>query len=147
MAVTGVKLGFGTLLRRETSPGSGTYETIAEVQQVGSPTQERSEVEATHMESPNTSREFIPGLGEVGEVNATSNFRPDDATQNATTGIIADYIASTTRSYRIVYDQYPGDPTITFSAFVKSYGSIEATVDDRLSMPFVLRLTASPVWS
>ena len=147
MAGTGVKLGLRALRRPETSPGSGTYETIAEVTQVGSPTQERSEVEATHMESPNPSREFIPGLGEVGEVSAQCNFRPDEATQNATTGIIADYIASTTRSYRIVYDQYAGDPTITFSAFVKSYGSIEATVDDRLTMPFVLRLTAAPVWS
>lgn len=144
---TGAKLGIGTLLRRETTPGSGVYETIVEVRKIGTPQVSRPKVPVTHMLSPDATEETIAGLGELPTMDCDCNFRPDDGTQNAVSGIIYDWHNRITRGYKVVYDMFTADPTIVLSAYVASYGSIEATPEGALFMPFQLQLTAIHTWA
>jgi hypothetical protein len=144
---TGAKLGIGTLLRRETTPGSGVYETIIEVRKINTPKLERPKVPVTHMESPDATEETIPGLGTLPSMACETNWRPDHATQNASTGIVSDWHNRITRGYKVVYDQFSGDPTMVLSAYVASYGEIQATPEGALFMPFELQLVSIHTWA
>ena len=52
---------------------------LAEVTNITPPALARDMVDATHTESPQKWREFIPGLRDAGEVTLELNFLPDGA--------------------------------------------------------------------
>lgn len=146
MAVSGAKLGYGTLLKRGDGGSPEVFTTIAEVRSITLPTQEREDVDVTHMESPNATREFIAGLADTGEASCRLNFRPDHVSQGAVSGVIDDSENRTLRNYQIMFDQFSGDPTCSFNAYVKSHGG-EIVVDDAIQVDVVFKLSAAPTWT
>lgn len=146
-AASAAKLGWGAGLFRGAIASATSFVQVAEVTRTGTPTQERERVEVTHLASPNAKREYIPGLGDLAEMEAECNFRPDDATQDFSSGIIADYDDSITRYWRVLIPQFAAEYSLTFTAYVGSYGSIDITPDAAMKMPFKLQLASDGVWA
>lgn len=79
MPATLASIGYGTQVR----VGRGeipTWTTLAEIKDVTWPVAESDDIEATHMESPNRTKEFISGLTDNGEVVVPMNWVPGSDT-------------------------------------------------------------------
>lgn len=124
----------------ETTPGGGTYIAIAEVTGFAGPTTEANEIEVTTLAS--TTKEFIAGLADNGEVTMEVNAVPSDTQHNQ---VRSDIIAGTTRSYQIDFaDGSITNTTYTFDAFVKSF-PFSAAADDKLAGTITLRISGDIV--
>src|SRR5687767_14592043 len=75
---TQAKIGHGTLFQINSSPGNSPdqWDSIAEIVSVTPPSLSRDAIDATHSESPEKWREYIPGLRDGGEVTLEMNFIP-----------------------------------------------------------------------
>ena len=134
MAQSEAKIGYGTLLKFETAAGSGVFTAVAEVRNItGLPALETDEVEVTHMESPDSIREFIAGLKTPGQLDFEINYILTHATHDSTTGLRALQISGEVRDWQVVFVDF----NVTFQGpgFVKSFqpqapvdGAITATV-------------------
>jgi len=137
--------GKGTLLRRETAPGSGVYETIAECKTISGPGTDADEIDITNQDSVGAVREFLRGLINPGEITTEVNFDPNDATHDGSTGCFADLLAGTVRSWRVVFPTTP-TATLQFTAFVKGF-PMTSPVDNVLTASLTLKLTGLPTLS
>lgn len=79
MPATAAVLGYNTKVAFENDASPQVYVEIAEVTEVSPPNQQTDQVEATHMQSPNRTREFISGLIDPGEMSFTINWIPGNA--------------------------------------------------------------------
>ena len=133
----GGKVAQGTLLQRETSLGSASFATIANVKSWSGPSTENPEIDVTTLQS--TAKEFVGGLVDYGELTLELNFDPNNASHQQ---LFADMEASppTVTGWRIQFV----DPTINYywSAFVKSF-SISGEVDGVISGSLTLRLSGA----
>ena len=73
---TEARIGYGTILRIATPEAPAVFATIGEVTSVTPPPMTRDIIDATHMASPNRTREFIAGLIDGGEMSCDLNFVP-----------------------------------------------------------------------
>jgi hypothetical protein len=80
---TNAQIGFGAKFSVEDAPGSGNFVDAVEVTDISPPAPKTDAVDATHMQSPNFTREFIAGLVDPGEVQIKMNFAPQSATDVA----------------------------------------------------------------
>lgn len=131
------KVAQGTLLQRESSLGSGSFTTVANVKSWDGPSTENPEIDVTTLSS--IAKEFVGGLVDFGDLSMELNFDPNNATHQQ---IFADMEASppTVTGWRISFV----NPTINFkwSAFVKSF-SISGEVDNIISGSLTLRLSGA----
>lgn len=131
------KVAQGTILSRETSLGSGSFTTAANVRSWSGPSTENPEIDVTSLQS--TAKEFVGGLVDYGELTLELNFDPNNATHQQ---MFADMEASppTVTGWRITFV----NPTInyTWSAFVKSF-SISGEVDGVIQGSLTLRLSGA----
>jgi hypothetical protein len=70
---TGAGIGYGTKFAVDTGTG---FEDIAEVTNISPPSDSVAIVDATNMDSPNATKEFILGLNDPGECKFNINFIP-----------------------------------------------------------------------
>jgi hypothetical protein len=135
------KVAQGTLLRRESSLGSGSFTTIADCKSWSGPSTENPEIDVTSLTS--TAKEYVGGLVDFGELTLELNFDPNNATHQQ---LFSDMEASppTVTGWRITFV----NPTInyTWSAFVKSF-SISGEVDGVIAGSLTLRLSGNRVVS
>lgn len=133
---------YGTLLKRETSPGSGTFSTIAEVRSMSGPSMKISELDVTTHSSAASGayREFRPSLIDPGEYSFTINFIPASVGHKA---MLADFTTRTLANYKTVYPDV-GLTEHTFSNAYISQFSIKAETDGILEADITLRLSGAP---
>lgn len=111
-----------------------TYTEIAEVNSFSPPEASASEVDVTHLKS--TSKEFLLGLVDNGEISLDMNYVENDPGQQA---MIASNIAATKKSYKITL---PNATVFSFEAFCKGISAIpKAGVDSKLTRSAKLRVT------
>src|SRR3972149_4404067 len=91
----------GTKIRREMSPG--VFETVAEAGTIVFDGPKVNDIEVTSQDSPGAYKEFISGLRDGGTVSFPINFDPANATQDGTTGVIADLNNGTQRTWRVEF--------------------------------------------
>lgn len=135
MAATNARSGFGTLLQREDSPGSGTYTTVAEVTNIGGPSETLDTDDATHMESPDGFGEIIPTLAHGGTVDLTLNLVEADTTQ---LNMHADLQSKTKRNYRMIWPAQSKEAL--FAAYVTEHNPAQP-VDGKMVRNCTLTLT------
>lgn len=131
---------WGTQLKRD-SDGAGTYVTIANVSDLSGPSRQRDAIEVTAHDSANQYREFVKGLKDGGEVSATINYDPSNATH---TNLDADFEEDELRSYRIVI--LPGEANVhtwTFSALITDLGD-SFPIDDRMEREVTFKISGRP---
>jgi hypothetical protein len=91
----------GTLIQRETAPGSTVYTTIAEIMDLTPPALTRNTFETTsHNDSEDS---YIVGLKRKGEITFKVNWIPTDPTHDDSTGLIASWNSGALENYRIVW--------------------------------------------
>jgi len=140
--VSDARLGKGYLIQRGNGGGPEVFTTIAELLDVDGPEMSVDSVEATHQQSPNYWREFIPGLIDGGEVSFDLNHNPDNATQDATVGLAADLKNRTVRNFKVVFPS-PSSKEWTFPAFVTEF-SPAGPVADRQTASVTLKVSGEP---
>lgn len=144
MTATNALIGYGIHLARGDGASPESFVNVAELIDISPPSMTKDQVEATHTDSPDGFREFIPGLKDGGEFTATMNFLPSNATQgNASGGLLNDFINETSsRNWRI---SFPGSPTVawTFRATVIGY-EVAAPIDDRMTLVTTFKVAGAP---
>jgi len=120
--------------------------TVAEIVSVTPPSMTRDTVDATHAESPEKWREYIPGLRDGGEVSLEMNFIPDGA---GTTTIMQTFNKDTVVTCRIIFPD--GDPEASpitatvwqFSGFCTNFAPA-APFDNKMSATATFKLSGKP---
>lgn len=135
MAATTATSGYGTLFKQGAT-------TVVEVASITGPGMSRNMIDATHLSSDDTVKEFVAGLIDGGQVTLDLNWLPTEATHVA---FLTDFLAGTTQTYSIVWSD-TGATICTFDGKVQSI-SPAAPKDDRLSCTVVIQATTKSVLS
>jgi len=136
MAASNAILGFGTkyLIGSDASPSVLTE--LLEVTDVVFPNLQGDDVEVTHHQSPDRTREYIAGLIEPGECSVTVNWIPGNATDVRTQEL---HISGENKQHRITLTN---GVTWTFNGIVK--GREPSTpIDDRATMVITMKVAGS----
>lgn len=133
MPTSNAIIGFGTKVEVLLS---STWTELGEVHNVTPPNESVDQVDVTHMQSPNRTREFIQGLIDPGDMTVEMNHIPSSATDAY---LIAWRSAGDKRSVRITY---PNLVTDTFPAFILGY-SPTMGVADKMSAQLKLKVAGA----
>lgn len=134
--------GFGTLLQIGDGGGPENFTSIAEVRNVSGPELTLDTAEATHHTSPGGWDEHIATLLRGGEVTASLNFLPADATQSFAAGLLKDMTDKTLRNFKVIFPD-PGTTEWDFAAYVTAF-SPTAPIDDVLTADITLMISGQP---
>lgn len=137
MAETLTTIGYGSIFAVSTDGGS-TYVDIAEVSDITPPSSAFDMVDATHMQSPNSDREFIIGLNDPGEASFSMNFVPGSASDLKIQAIKQ---ARARVKCRITF---PNGVTWTFSGLLMTYEPAVPT-DDKMTATVTFKVSGSTV--
>jgi hypothetical protein len=133
---------FGTLLKRGDGGGPETFATIAEVLDIEGPELELDTEESTSHDSTGGWEDMVPTILRSGEVGFEINYVPTHATQNASTGLIADMKNRTKRNFQLVFPN-AGNTTWAFAAYVTKFQP-KAPVSGKLTADIALKITGQP---
>lgn len=147
---TEARIGHGTLFAIfDVGISPPDWVTVAEVVSVTPPSLSRDAVDATHTESPEKWREFIPGLRDGGEVTLEMNFIPKGA---GISTILGSFNRDEVVNSRITFPDEtvpgasPSDATVwTFLAFITGFEP-EAPVDDKMVASVTFKLSGKPTF-
>lgn len=138
MTATAALIGSGSEFWLDNASGSLTQ--LAEIISVTPPQSTVSDVEATHMLSPNRRREWIAGLIDDGEGEFTMNYVAGSATDLLIQAALTDGV---TRSYKIVIPDGSSGWEITGDCVVKGYAR-NIPIDDRMTAALTVRFSGAP---
>lgn len=138
---TSAKLGIGTKVEYETTPGASpvAFTNFPQVMDVEYPEQLRESVETTNQDSTGFTREFIAGLIDPGEFTFEANYLPNDAAQQAIRDAQQASDAGR-RQWRIRETTSSPEITATFTAEILAF-TPSAPVDDKRMVSVTLRVS------
>lgn len=140
--MSNARIGYGIFFGFGDGASPEVFTNIAEVFDISLPTDTTDLPEATHYQSPNRRKEFISGLIDSEEFTATMNFIPQNATQNASAGLISFQASGVTKNYRITL---PAGETVTFAAIVRRIAPA-LPINDRMTLAVTFKPTGSSTW-
>ncbi len=112
MSATEAVLGYQTILSRENDASPPAMIPVGEVRSIGAFGVKRGLVEVTHMDSPDSTKEYISTLKDGAEFTVMCNMISDSPQE----GLIDDQDTAVARNFEIAN---PGNlPTFTFTALV-----------------------------
>lgn len=137
MAETEASLGYGSVFAVSTDNGA-TFTDLGEVNNITPPSSTIDMVDATHMQSPNSDREFIIGLNDPGEASFDMNFVPGSPSDL----LIQEIKAARARiKCRITF---PNAVSWTFSGLLMTYEPAVPT-DDKMTATVTFKVSGSTV--
>lgn len=113
----------------------GVYVLVGEVTSITPPGVTRDTVDATHLTSPDSFKEFIPGLAEGGEASISINLVP-----SATDVLMVSFLAKTD-NFQIIF---PNGVKLNFAGIVTGYEFGDITPDEKLTATFTVKATGKP---
>lgn len=137
MAETAASIGYGSFFHISRD-NEATWTELAEIFDITPPNDTVDEVDATHMQSPNRTREFIPGLIDPGEASFEMNFIPGSASDLLITEIKS---AGERVKCRVTF---PNGVTWKFSGWVSGYEAAVPT-DDKMTASVTWRVTGPTI--
>ena len=134
---------YGTLLKRETSFGSGTFVTVAEVKSMSGPTMKGDVIDVTTHSSAASGawREKIASLLDPGEVSFSINLVPASAGHKA---LLTDFTGRVKTNYKFVFPD-PGLTEWAFTGYTTQF-SAKAETDGVLEADMTVTLTGAPTF-
>lgn len=134
--------GFGTQFQRATTlvPGT-TYETLANVTNVGGPARSRETIDVTSHDSPGQWMEFVGGLKDGGEISLDLNYDPGESTHD----LDDDFDDAVPRNYRIII--LPGtddEHTWTIKGILTGLED-EFPYDDKMGRSMTVKVSGKPI--
>ncbi|MBP7704200.1 MAG: hypothetical protein KA105_02805 [Caulobacter sp.] len=138
MPATEAAIGYGS--KFEIAQGEEPYdwEEIAEVIDITPPSDSVDVIDATHMQSPNATREFIIGLNDPGVASFEMNFVPGSA---------ADATIQEVRGARLPVQcriTFPNEVTWTFTGILTGYEPAVPN-EDKMTATVTFKVTGSYV--
>lgn len=120
MAVTISQIGYGALFGIGDDGGPEAFPAMAEVESITPPSDNVDIVEATHLSSPNRTKEFIKGLNDPGETSIEIHFLPGEADDDA---IQILRTRTTPKNFRITFPAIAPAAAVkwTFAGFLVGY--------------------------
>lgn len=114
----------------------GVYVKVAEVRGITPPGMTRDAVDATHLESADMYREFIPGLKDGGEASITLIFTPSH-----TDAVIEAFENNAVDKYQITF---PNGVMMRFSGFFTGYTPPTLQPDALMEAQVTIKCTGKP---
>jgi len=137
MGTTNAMIGYGTLLKRGDGANPENFTTVAEVLSCTGPNLSLNIVDATHMESPGYTQEFLPGLIDPGTITLNCAFVPSDTSQS---NLMSDLKNRTKRNFQMVFPD-PTNTTWGFAGYVVGW-AVTAPINDRLTADISIKVTS-----
>lgn len=116
--------------------GTEVFTTISEVKSIGGPKLTQETIETTHMESPNSYKEYLASLLDAGEMSFDVNF----TNVAAQTNVILDLENRTKRNFQLVFSTAAGNVTFSFAAFVTNF-EFNFAIQEAISASVTLKIT------
>lgn len=138
MAATEAMIGYGAKFELDDGSTGGNFVELAEVYDITPPSDNIDVIDATHMGSPNATREFIIGLNDPGECSFEMNFIPGSDADEA----IQDWKAA--RERRDCRITFPNQVTWTFAGILTGYEPAVPT-EDKMTATVTIKVTGSYV--
>lgn len=134
---------YGTLLKRETTPGSGTYATVAEVKSMSGPSMKGDIIDVTTHSSAAAGawREKISSLLDPGDITFAINLVPGLAGHKS---LIADFTGRVKTKFKFVFPDV-GLTEWLFEGYITSFGA-KAETDGVLEADLTVTLTGAPTF-
>lgn len=130
----------GAKFAYETTAGGGLYTDLAtEVLSITGPSITVGDVDQTVFDSPSSFREFVPGLGDGGEVSIELLWKK--ATLNTLYGLIR-----SERKFRISFPDTPASTWI-FDGYLKAVGTEMPDPEEKISNTFTFKITKKPTFT
>jgi hypothetical protein len=137
MAATEASIGYGSLFDISRDDGD-TWLSLGEVFDITPPSAAIDVIDATHMASPNRTREFIAGLTDPGDASFSQNFVPGSAADTTIREIRA------TGERVICRITYPNASVWKFDGFLTGYNPA-VPADDKMTAEVTFKVTGSTV--
>lgn len=137
---TEAEIGLGSTFELHDGENPGDFDEIAEVTNITPPSDNVDVHDATHMQSPNRTREFIEGLNDPGECSFEMNFIPGGD------GDVKIQAWRATRGRRQCRITFPNQVAWTFSGLLTGYEPA-VPVDDKMTATVTIKVTGSYVAS
>jgi predicted secreted protein len=138
---TSAKIGYGCLFSLGDVNSPQAYTPLAEITNISPPTLARDAVDATHSQSPEGWRDFIPGLKDGGEVTVEMNFIPSG---DSTDRLIAAFNSDNLLNCKIAFNDSPATEW-TFQAICTAFAP-EGPVEDKMSASATFKVTGKPTF-
>lgn len=135
MAETEVTIGYSSTYEISTNGGS-TWVEVDEITNISPPAFSSDTPDATHMKSPNRTREFISGLIDAGEASMTINYIPGSDSDVLLKGL---QVAGTRFAAR---ETYPNGVTSTYTGLVSGL-TAAVPLDDKMSMDVTIKVASA----
>lgn len=133
-------MGYGSKFQLESTVTPDLFTDLAEVFSITPPAMTVDQIDVSHMQSPNRTREFIDGMIDPGECSIEMNYVPGSASDLTLLAILATAPGSSrTRTCRIVY---PNGASDTFDANLQSYEP-DLSTDDKATATVSWRVTGA----
>lgn len=140
MAATTATIGHTTSLSSNTAGSVATTSSwvlLSEIKNVSGPAPDVTDVEVTNLESPNFTKEFIPGLINGGEVSFdVSYFKTACATVY---GLIR-----TSTAWKIIL---PDTSTWTWDGYIKHFGVEQIESETELKNSVTIKVQTKPIFT
>lgn len=132
--MTQALLGFGTLFKIRTSTGPDVYTVIGEQTKVTPYALSVDKIDATHEQSPNSAKEFIPGLSDFGSMSTEIHYVPGGAAEAL--------ILSMVGTVQTCRTTFPSGAYVAYSAFIEDF-SPDSPLDGKMVASLKLKLTGT----
>ena len=109
---------YGSKLQLGDGAVSEAFTDIAELLELTPPSESRDDIDVSNHQSASSTKEFIPGWRDPGEVTFKANWLPTNSTQNSTTGLRSIYNDNVNHNWKIIL---PGSIlTISFAGHLSA---------------------------
>jgi predicted secreted protein len=135
---------YGTLLQRESTPGSGTYVTVAEVKSMSGPSMSADVLDVTTHSSAASGawREKRPSLLDPGEISFPINLVPASSGHKQ---LLSDFTNRSLINYKITFPD-PGLTAWLFPNCFVSQFNAKAETEGILEAEMTLTLSGAPTF-
>lgn len=132
--------GFGTILRREDTPASGTFTAIGQIINITPPQYSRDAIDVTDQDSADGYKESIGGLCDAGNISIELNYDP--AMHNS---LLDDLDTAAAIKYEL---ELPTTPAKTATLFAVLTGFAASTpFDGKATATLEWKVSGKPVWA
>jgi hypothetical protein len=131
-------VGYGSVLSTSATQG-GTYTDIAQTVDLTGPEPEVGEINITNNDSPDNTKEYLPGMIEPGEMSFEviySSAQAEDLYTMFGDGLVHWF-----------KETYPDGGSWTFPGFLNAFGSEAPTEDEAIRNTVGIKLTGKPVFA
>lgn len=136
---TNAVLAWDILYEIDDGTDGDTYDTIGEVFDFQIPGESAEEVDVTHYQSPERTREYIAGMRATESADFSINWIPGDATDIIIRNLRA---SGDTRKHRITFQ---GDQRVTYNAVITGF-QVSLPIGDKQSATITVKRSGAETW-